>query len=171
MKKVITILALISMLFSVQTTTALAAGTDRTTCMLVSEMTTVDYDYTSDVYCVSVFSIYSMPTEKASGYQYKSATHSKYFYIISTGEKVAEYSLTANFRYDKDVEKAECRSTSTTGKSLVSGWTISRLSCVDNVSSALGAGRDDYSLYKDGTLNNTDTIYIYCDHNGKITKS
>lgn len=93
------------------------------------------------------------------------------FIIISSGEKVAEYTLTANFRYDKDNELAECRSTSYTANSVVNKWTVSGASCVDNVTSALGAGRGDYSLYYNGNINNTDTIVIYCDHNGVITKN
>ena len=79
--------------------------------------------------------------------------------------------ILANFRYDKDNELAECRSTSYTANSVVNKWTVSGASCVDNVTSALGAGRGDYSLYYNGNINNTDTIVIYCDHNGVITKN
>ena len=117
-------------------------------------VTEVDYDYESGIYSVSVLEVSVLDVRvRGSGYVYKSATHSKYFYIISSGEKVAEYTLTANFRYDKD------------------NWTVSGASCVDNVTSALGAGRGDYSLYYNGNINNTDTIVIYCDHNGVITKN
>ena len=111
-------------------------------------VTEVDYDYESGIYSVSVLEVSVLDVRvRGSGYVYKSATHSKYFYIISSGEKVAEYTLTANFRYDKDNELAECRSTSYTANSVVNKWTVSGASCVDNVTSALGAGRGDYSLY------------------------
>lgn len=131
-----------------------------------------DYDYDSDLLTISVFEIFTPYTiERIAGYQYKSATHSKYFYIISTGEKVAEYSLTANFRYDTDAELAECRSTSTTGNSEKTGWSITRTSDIDNVNPALGAGRGDFTLFYNSEVNNTDTIIIYCDHEGTITKS
>ncbi len=171
MKKILSILTVIAIIFSIQSQSVFAIETEKTAFILESQSTTVDYNHALDIYTVSVFSVYSSPVTKASGYQYKGATHSKYFYIVSSGEKVAEYTLTANFRYDKNAEKAECRSTSTTGNSLVNGWKISRTSCVDNISSSLGAGRGDYSLYQNGTLNNTDSIYIYCDHKGNITKS
>lgn len=151
---------------------ASATMTDSNLQLLESETVEYDYDYDNDVYVKTVFQVYGSYGPRAtSGYQYKNATHSKYFYIISTGEKVAEYTLTAYFRYDESAELAECRSTSTTGSSLVDGWSIQRASCVENVTAALGAGRGDYELYKNNNLNTTDTIVIYCDHTGKITKS
>lgn len=54
-------------------------------------------------------------------------------------------------------------------KKTSNGQTVAtlRLACT----SALGAGRGDYSLYYNGNINNTDTIVIYCDHNGVITKN
>ena len=70
-------------------------------------MTEVDYDYESGIYSVSVLEVSVLDVRvRGSGYVYKSATHSKYFYIISSGEKVAEYTLTANFRFVKPCRAA-----------------------------------------------------------------
>lgn len=174
MKKVVAFLIALVLTCMLPLAGALADGSKVFTFELneaLKLMCEFQYEYDADLMIVSVLEISNPYPIARAGYQYKDATYSKYFYIISTGEKVAEYSLTANFRYDTAAALAECRSTSTASKSLKTGWTISRLSTVDNVSPALGAGRGDFTLYYNGNEANTDSIVIYCDHKGTITNS
>ncbi len=40
------------------------------------------------------------PVSRNAAWTYKEYTHSKYFYIVESQENVADYSVTATFRYD-----------------------------------------------------------------------
>ena len=108
-----------------------------------------------------------------ASWTYKDYTRSKYFYLIDTGEKVANYSLTATFRYD-GASLAECRGTQTDNESLNSSWKVTGIATVDNPSDYLGGAVGNFTLYKKGLLgnwseNNSDEIRIWCDHKGVIS--
>lgn len=115
---------------------------------------------------------YLLPSRSAS-WTYKDYTRSKYFYVIETGEHVANYSLTASFRYDGE-ELAECRGTQTHKESLNDSWKVEGIATVDNAGEHLGGAVGNFTLYKKNFWgsweeNNTDEIRIWCDHNGTIS--
>lgn len=116
--------------------------------------------------------VYTSPARDAS-WTYKDYTHSKYYYIIETGERVTNYSLNASFRYDGE-SLAECRGTQTSGESLNSKWKIEGIATIDNASEHLGGAVGNFTLYKKNILgiwveNNTDEVRIWCDHEGNIS--
>lgn len=106
-------------------------------------------------------------------FSYGNSCGNYYFYLIDTGEKVANYSLTATFRYD-GASLAECRGTQTDNESLNSSWKVTGIATVDNPSDYLGGAVGNFTLYKKGLLgnwseNNSDEIRIWCDHKGVIS--
>lgn len=114
-----------------------------------------------------------LPMSRSASWTYKDYTKSKYFYIIETGERVANYSLTATFRYDGE-ELAECRGTQTQYESLDNKWKIEGIATVDNAGEHLGGAVGNFTLYKKNfwgswVENNTDEVRIWCDHTGAIS--
>lgn len=114
-----------------------------------------------------------LPHSKSTSWSYKDYTSSKHFYIIETGERVANYSLTATFRYD-DEELAECRGTQTQYESLDDSWKIEGIATIDNAGEHLGGAVGNFTLYKKNLWgswveNNTDEIRIWCDYTGNIS--
>lgn len=115
---------------------------------------------------------YLLPSRSAA-WIYKDHTRSKYFYVIETGERVANYSLTASFRYDGE-ELAECRGTQVHHESLDSSWKVEGIATIDNAGEYLGGAVGNFTLYKKNAegsweKNNTDEVRIWCDHNGAIS--
>lgn len=137
-----------------------------------SDVITSFYQLNEDVGVVEVISDKALSLTLSSSWVYKSYTVSRYFYLIESGETVANYSLEGTFRYDSKAGLAECRATQVT-KSAEDGWLITGIGTDDNVSVNLGGAVGNFELYKKGvfnnTLNNTDEIRIWCDSNGKIT--
>lgn len=137
-----------------------------------AEVRTSINELNENVGVVEVISEKAFNSTLSSSWVYKSYTVSRYFYLIESGETVANYSLEATFRYDSTAGLAECRATQVT-KSAEDGWIITGVGTDDNASGNLGGAVGNFELYKKGifnnTLNNTDEIRIWCDSNGKIS--
>lgn len=113
------------------------------------------------------------PKSLNASWTYTDYTRSKYFYIIETGERVANYSLTASFRYDGE-SLAECRGTQTHCESLNSKWKIEGIATISNAGTHLGGAVGNFTLSKKNIWgnwveNNTDEVRIWCDYAGSIS--
>lgn len=94
---------------------------------------------------------------------------SGYFYIVSSGVKVAEYGLYAAFYYDNSMVAANTDSCYSWSSSLQSGWSIRDNHSSGNNSMFEAYCAGSYSLEKDGEYNNFTMIRIKCNEHGVIT--
>lgn len=98
---------------------------------------------------------------------YKSKTVTGRFYLTSTGDTVAEYSLSATFEYDG--ETVDDGGHRVWIGNFETGWSGEAIDGYNWISPQYMYINGYFYLYKDGEYNNEHTLTLYCDQFGNIT--
>ncbi|MEN2465514.1 hypothetical protein [Ornithinibacillus sp. FSL M8-0202] len=101
--------------------------------------------------------------------RYKSKTASGHFYLVDSGETVAEYGMDVTFFYDTSLNAVGVKGSNTWTLSKKSGWKVDDWDYTDTISNQYVAQVGIFGLSKDNRHNNTAEIRVYCDHYGNIT--
>lgn len=107
------------------------------------------------------------PLLKATSYKSKTATGK--FYLTSSGQTVAEYSLSATFSYNGVDTVGQTGHRVWIGNYASGGWSGTAVDGYNWISPQYMYINGYYDLYKNGDFNNSATISMYCDHKGNIT--
>lgn len=106
------------------------------------------------------------PLLRATAYRSKTATGK--FYITSSKKTVAEYSLSATFSYN-GVDSVGQTGHSVWMGNYASGWSGRAVDAYNWISPQYMYITGHYTLYENGTVNNSASLTMYCDHQGTIT--
>ena len=117
------------------------------------------------VYYTLEETINEIPQTRATNYVSKTATGR--FYLTSTGDTVAEYSLSVTFWYDGQ-RVGQSGYESFMGN-YASGWYGQYTDWSNHISDQYMYVRANFDLYHNAEFNNSHVLTIYCDQNGTIT--
>ena len=93
-----------------------------------------------------------------------SDTYSGYYYLIESGEKVAVFSFSASFVYNGS--SVYYSSSTATARAVKDNWSIQYSRTHDDSQTVLSTASCVFTLYKNGSYNNSNTVTISCNKSG-----